>query len=101
LFASGKGNRYPGWQEWTDSTFEVHSAGPIEVGIDGEAMMLDPPIRFRSLPAALRVRLPRHAPGYSPAASTRDLGVPDHGVMAYGLGVRCRSTLMAVAQSSA
>lgn len=69
-FASGKGNRYPGWQEWTDSTFEVHSAGPIEVGIDGEAMMLDPPIRFRSVPAALRVRLPRHAPGYSPAAST-------------------------------
>ena len=52
MFASGKGNRYPGWQEWTDSTFEVHSAGPIEVGIDGEAMMLDPPIRFRSVPAA-------------------------------------------------
>jgi hypothetical protein len=70
MFASGKGNRYPGWQEWTDSTFEVHSAGPIEVGLDGEAMVLDPPIRFRSVPAALRVRLPRHAPGYSPAAST-------------------------------
>jgi diacylglycerol kinase family enzyme len=70
MFASGKGNRFGGWQEWTDSTFEVHSTGPIEVGIDGEAMTLDPPIRFRSMPAALRVRLPRHAPGYSPAAST-------------------------------
>ena len=70
MFASGKGNRFAGWQEWTDSTFEVHSGGPVEVGIDGEAMTLDPPIQFRSLPAALRVRLPRHAPGYSPAAST-------------------------------
>lgn len=70
MFASGKENRFGGWQEWTDSTFEVHSTGPIEVGIDGEAMTLDPPIRFRSMPAALRVRLPRHAPGYSPAAST-------------------------------
>jgi diacylglycerol kinase family enzyme len=70
MFSSGRGNRFAGWQEWTDSTFEVHSAGPVDVGIDGEAMTLDPPIRFRSLPAALRVRLPRQAPGYSPAAST-------------------------------
>lgn len=70
MFSSGKGNRFAGWQEWTDSTFEVDSAGPVEVGIDGESMTLDPPIRFRSMPAALRVRLPRHAPGYSPAAST-------------------------------
>jgi diacylglycerol kinase family enzyme len=70
MFSSGRGNRFAGWQEWTDSTFEVHSAGPVDVGIDGEAMTLDPPIRFRSMPAALRVRLPRHAPGYSPAAST-------------------------------
>jgi diacylglycerol kinase family enzyme len=76
MFASGKGNRYPGWQEWQDSTFEVHSAGPIEVGIDVEAMMLDPPIQFRSLPAALRVRLPRHSPGYSLAASTPRPGRP-------------------------
>jgi len=31
-------------------------------------MTLDPPLVFESLPAALRVRLPGHAPGLSPAA---------------------------------
>jgi hypothetical protein len=41
----------------------------VEIGIDGEAMLLDPPIRFRILPGALRVRIPPHAPGYSPAAA--------------------------------
>jgi diacylglycerol kinase family enzyme len=94
MFASGKRNCFGGWQEWTDSTFEVHSTGPIEVGIDGEAMTLDPPIRFRSMPAALRVRLPRHAPGYSPAASTPRLGRA--GITALWrtvLGRQVRSTL--------
>ena len=37
--------------------------------IDGEALVLDPPIRFRTLPGALRVRIPVTAPGYSPAAA--------------------------------
>ena len=58
-----------GWVEWTDTTFEIRSGQPVEIGIDGEAMLLDPPIRFRILPRALRVRIPPHAPGYSPAAA--------------------------------
>ena len=37
-------------------------------GVDGEALLLDPPLEFRSLPGALRVRIPTSAPGYSPAA---------------------------------
>jgi len=37
-------------------------------GIDGEARMLAPPLRFRSRPAALRCRIARHHPGASPAA---------------------------------
>jgi len=48
---------------------EIRSDHPVEVGIDGEAMVLDPPITFRILPGALRVRLPLRAPGYSPAAA--------------------------------
>jgi diacylglycerol kinase family enzyme len=60
--------RPQGWLEWSDTSFEVGSGGPIEIGIDGEAMVLDPPLRFRIVPGALRVRIPRHAPGYSPAA---------------------------------
>ena len=68
--ASGRRPGRPGgWVEWTGISFEVRSGQPVEVGIDGEALLLDPPIRFRILPGALRVRIPPHAPGYSPAAA--------------------------------
>jgi diacylglycerol kinase family enzyme len=66
--------RPTGWLEWTDTTFEVHSGQPVEVGVDGEALVLDPPIRFRTMPGALRVRLPAGAPGYSPAAAVPTKG---------------------------
>ena len=69
MASAGRARRFSGWSEWTDTTFEVRSAEPVEVGVDGEAMILDPPIQFRSLPRALRVRIPRQAPGHSPAAS--------------------------------
>ena len=69
LQAAGRARRFPGWAEWTDTSFEVRSDRPVEIGIDGEAMLLDPPIRFRTAPGALRVRIPPHAPGYSPAAA--------------------------------
>jgi diacylglycerol kinase family enzyme len=67
--ASGRNWRPPGWVEWSDTSFEIHSDQPVEVGLDGEALVLDPPIRFRTLPGALRVRIPLGAPGYSPAAA--------------------------------
>ena len=68
LNAAGQIRRFPGWQEWATPRFRIDSGGPVEIGIDGEAMTLDPPLLFESLPAALRVRLPGHAPGLSPAA---------------------------------
>jgi diacylglycerol kinase family enzyme len=64
----GQIRRFSGWREWTAPRFRIDSGGPVEIGIDGEAMTLDPPLVFESLPAALRVRLPGHAPGLSPAA---------------------------------
>jgi diacylglycerol kinase family enzyme len=67
--AGGRTRRPDGWIEWNDTSFEVRSGQPVEIGIDGEAMVLDPPIRFRTMPGALRVRIPAHAPGYSPAAA--------------------------------
>ncbi|HEV8651830.1 MAG TPA: diacylglycerol kinase family protein [Actinomycetes bacterium] len=70
----GRTRRPEGWLEWSDTSFEVRSGRPVEIGIDGEALLLDPPIRFRILPGALRVRLPRHAPGYSPAAAVSAKG---------------------------
>jgi diacylglycerol kinase family enzyme len=69
------GRRRPrGWLEWTGTGFLVRSDGPVEIGVDGEAMLLDPPIRFGIVPGALRVRIPPRAPGYSPAAAAPTSG---------------------------
>ena len=55
-------------QQSTADQFEVGSDSQVAAGIDGEAAMLDPPLRFRIRPGALRVRIsPRHA-GASPSA---------------------------------
>jgi len=74
LQAAGSRRRPRGWMQWTDTRFEVRSGGPVEVGVDGEAIRLHPPIRFRILPGALRVRIPPGAPGYSPAAAAPTSG---------------------------
>jgi diacylglycerol kinase family enzyme len=70
LEAAGQVRRFPGWQEWNAPRFEVGSGAPVEIGIDGEALLLDPPLVFESLPGALRVRLPRRAAEPSRAART-------------------------------
>ena len=38
-------------------------AAQIPVGVDGEALVLDTPVRCTVQPAALRVRVPRDRPG--------------------------------------
>ena len=68
LEAVGQVRRFNGWQQWTAPTFEVRSEGPVEIGVDGEALSLSPPLRFTIRPGALRVRLPRGGVGLSPAA---------------------------------
>jgi diacylglycerol kinase family enzyme len=70
LEATGQVQRFPGFSEWTASEFEVRSAGPVEIGVDGEALTLQPPLRFVIRPGALRVRLPRAALGRAPGAVT-------------------------------
>lgn len=69
LQAVGQLDRFEGWREWTTDRFEVRSGGPIEIGVDGEALVMDPPLVFTTKPGALRVRIPRHASGFSPAAA--------------------------------
>ena len=65
----GAHRRLGGVLQWSSLDFEVHSDAPVAVGLDGEALMLTPPLRFVSLPGALLVRMPRHAPGVSPAGA--------------------------------
>jgi diacylglycerol kinase family enzyme len=60
------------WREWSAPAFEVDADGPIAAGIDGEAVTLEAPLRFRILPGALRVRIAAAHPGASPSAAMPD-----------------------------
>jgi diacylglycerol kinase family enzyme len=71
LESAGRIRSFSGWLEWESVRFRIDSDAPIEIGIDGEAMSLEPPLEFESRPGALRVRLPVHARGSSPAALAR------------------------------
>jgi diacylglycerol kinase family enzyme len=57
------------WREWSAPEFEVRSDHPVMAGIDGEAVTLDPPLRFRVKPGVLRVRISGKHPGASPSAA--------------------------------
>ena len=68
LQAAGQTRRFAGWLEWSTRSFEIRSAGPVQLGVDGETLTMDPPLTFQSQPGALLLRLPLHAAGLSPAA---------------------------------
>ena len=55
-------------QQWSAPAFEVSSDGPVAAGIDGEALKLDPPLRFRTRPRTLRVLIAPQHPSASPSA---------------------------------
>jgi diacylglycerol kinase family enzyme len=61
-----------GLRQWSQDVFEVQSDTPVPAGIDGEAVVLDPPLRFRSRPGVLRVRIAAKHPGVSPSVSMPD-----------------------------
>jgi diacylglycerol kinase family enzyme len=68
LEAAGRVQHFANWNEWTVPEFEVRSSAPVEIGVDGEALALQPPLHFVMRPGALTVRRPRTATGLSPAA---------------------------------
>jgi diacylglycerol kinase family enzyme len=73
--AAGRLTQFPGYREWTATHLELDSAASlIDVGIDGEALRLPPPLRFRSLPGALRVRTAAGATGPDRAPLPRHTG---------------------------
>ena len=57
---------------WTAPEFEVRSGQPVPAGIDGETVLLDPPLRFRIRPGVLRVLIAPSHPGASPSAAEPD-----------------------------
>jgi diacylglycerol kinase family enzyme len=61
LEVAGRVSQYRGWQEWTAREIEVRSSQAVEIGVDGEALRIQPPLRFSSRPGTLTVRLPRSA----------------------------------------
>ena len=69
------GSRMPQrpWRQWSAPELEVDADAPVPAGIDGEAVMLDPPLRFRIHPGVLRVRIASGHPGASPSAL-----IPEH-----------------------
>jgi len=58
--------------QWSRPSFQVDSDRPVAAGIDGEAAMLEAPVRFDVVPAALRVRIAPAHPGASPSAGEPD-----------------------------
>jgi diacylglycerol kinase family enzyme len=74
---TGRLARFRGYRSWKAPDFVVDSGQALlDVGVDGEALRLPPPLRFRCLPGALRVRVPRHAHTAAPAAIAPH-GLPD------------------------
>jgi len=57
---------------WSSPAIEIDGEGPLPAGIDGEAAMLEPPLRFTIRRAALRVRISTKHPAVSPAAAIPD-----------------------------
>ncbi len=69
LGSIGQHRRFRGVLEWSLPEFEVRSRECVAVGLDGEAMVLTPPLHFECLPGALRVRVSQHSAGVSPAGA--------------------------------
>jgi diacylglycerol kinase family enzyme len=70
---TGRLARFRGYRAWQATEFVVYSGQSlVDVGLDGEALRLPPPLRFRVLPGAVRVRVPVNAPG-APSAPPQGL----------------------------
>jgi diacylglycerol kinase family enzyme len=57
------------YRELSARELTVEAGEPVATGIDGEAVTLQPPLRFRVRPGALRVRIAPQHPGASPSSA--------------------------------
>lgn len=68
VVATGDDSTRALWSSWSCAEFVVESDRPIPLGVDGEALVMDSPVVFRSRPNALRVRIAPQHPGASPSS---------------------------------
>jgi diacylglycerol kinase family enzyme len=68
LWAAGAIDRYSGWDQWKETTFKVDSDSIVSIGIDGEAVSMEPPLSFEVRPGRLLVAVPKGTP-YGPRMS--------------------------------
>ena len=66
--AGADGGSQRPWREWSAASFDVEADHPVPAGIDGETVVLEPPLHFRIRPGVLQVRVARRHPGASPSA---------------------------------
>jgi len=66
--AAGEAASAARWRQLAAAELEIEADSPIPIGVDGESLLLEPPLRFRIRPRALRVRIARQHPGASPSA---------------------------------
>jgi diacylglycerol kinase family enzyme len=74
--SDGTGSRGIHLLQWAAPDFEVDSTTEVPAGVDGEALLLERPLRFSIHPNALRVRIAPHHPGASPSSMLPD-GIRD------------------------
>ena len=56
--ATGAPPRFPGWLDFAAREFVVETEGEtVDIAMDGEAGVMEAPLRFESLPGALRIRV--------------------------------------------
>ena len=56
------------YRELRQPELEIECDSPIPLGVDGESLTMESPLRFRIRPGALRVRIAHKHPGASPSA---------------------------------
>jgi diacylglycerol kinase family enzyme len=71
-----RGSRQGLMRRWSLPSIEVEGDGAVPAWIDGEAVLLDSPLRFIMRPGALRVRISLAHPGASPSASVPEGALP-------------------------
>ena len=77
LWAAGAIDRFSGWDQWEEPTFEVGSGGPISIGLDGETASMEPPLLFKVHAGTFQVAVPigtRHGPRVSPLGTIGSIG---------------------------